>query len=161
MHKKTTVRPVSFKHWPALLLENELTSMVLIPEIGGKVVSIKSLATECEFLWQDDTRPYATPHYGELFANYDASGFDECFPSIGQCAYPEFPWQGITIPDHGEIWCGADGVGGVADLGGERGGGGGCQRRGDQHRGDRAQQQQPWPSPGGPTRDFLYEILST
>ena len=106
MVKKILARPITFKNWSAFQLENDFTSMVLIPEIGGKAVSIRSVATGREFLWQDSTRPYKKPRFGDAFANYVASGFDECFPSIGECVYPEFPWKGITVPDHGELWCG-------------------------------------------------------
>src|SRR5258706_12253463 len=96
---------VKFRNWAALKLENDFASLTLIPEIGGKTVSIQSLVTGCEFLWQGGSRPYRQPRYSDGFGNYDASGFDECFPTIGECAYPEFPWQGITVPDHGELWC--------------------------------------------------------
>jgi hypothetical protein len=94
-----------FKNWSAVLLENAFTSMTILPEIGGKVVSIQSRTNGHEFLWQDDTRPYVQPRYSDAFGNYDISGFDECFPTIGECPYPDFPWQGISIPDHGELWC--------------------------------------------------------
>ncbi len=96
---------ITFKGWPAVQLENDFASIVIIPQIGGKIVSIQSRSGGREFLWQDDTRPYRQPRYGDGFGNYDASGFDECFPTIGECIYPEFPWQGIIVPDHGELWC--------------------------------------------------------
>ncbi len=105
MHKEIRGSPVHFKNWPALILENDFASMIVIPQIGGKVVSLQSRVTGREFLWQDDTRPYRQPRYGDAFGNYDASGFDECFPSIGECSYPGFPWQGVSVPDHGELWC--------------------------------------------------------
>src|SRR5579862_4893411 len=79
--------------------------MVILPEIGGKIASLRSEESGTEFLWQDDTRPYRPILYGDDFGNYDASGFDECFPTIGECRYPEFPWEGVTAPDHGELWC--------------------------------------------------------
>ena len=44
------------------------------------------------------------PEYGGAFERYDISGWDECFPSIGQCYYPEPPWHGVVVPDHGELW---------------------------------------------------------
>ncbi len=97
--------PVEYRGWPALTLKNAFASMVVIPELGGKIVSLSSVATATEFLWQDRTRPYRTAVYGDAFGDYDASGFDECFPSIGECDYPTFPWQGSAVPDHGELWC--------------------------------------------------------
>ena len=32
------------------------------------------------------------------------SGFDEVFPSIESCYYPVEPWEGVKVPDHGEVW---------------------------------------------------------
>jgi len=49
-------------------------------------------------------RPFRIPTYGANFADYDISGFDECFPAIAEGFYPEDPWKGIHIPDHGELW---------------------------------------------------------
>ncbi|MBC7814546.1 MAG: DUF5107 domain-containing protein [Burkholderiales bacterium] len=105
MSNAIKVSSTTFKSWAAVVLENDFASMTVLPEIGGKVVSIKALPTNREFLWQDDTRPYRLPQYGNIFGSYDASGFDDCFPTIGECLYPEFPWEGITVPDHGEMWC--------------------------------------------------------
>lgn len=89
---------------PALQLQNEHASLVVLPELGGKIVSLRSSISGTEFLWQDPSRPYRTPQYGDDFGNYDASGWDECFPSIGACAYPAAPWSGSVVPDHGELW---------------------------------------------------------
>jgi hypothetical protein len=76
--------------------------VALLPEVGGKIISLRS-ATGREWLWQT-RRPYRRPVYGAPFADYDISGFDECFPGIAEGPYPDRPWQGTTIPDHGELW---------------------------------------------------------
>ncbi|MBX3062996.1 MAG: DUF5107 domain-containing protein [Anaerolineae bacterium] len=94
-----------FRNWNALYLENAHVCVVVIPQLGGKIVSIQSRASGREFLWQDETRPYRSQRYGDEFGNYDISGFDECFPSIGACNYPDYPWADVAIPDHGELWC--------------------------------------------------------
>ncbi|MBA3945892.1 MAG: DUF5107 domain-containing protein [Herpetosiphonaceae bacterium] len=91
--------------WPAVKLEDEHATLIILPELGGKIVSLRSKATATEFLWQDPTRPYRQPIYGDEFGNYDASGFDECFPTIAAAPYPNEPWAGIPVPDHGELWC--------------------------------------------------------
>jgi hypothetical protein len=31
-------------------------------------------------------------------------GWDECFPTIARANYPGHPYDGIPIPDHGELW---------------------------------------------------------
>src|SRR4051812_16779214 len=91
--------------WPAWQLEDAQCSLIVLPDLGGKIVSIRSKSTGVEFLWQDPTRPYRRPIYADEFGNYDASGFDECFPTIAPAPYPEAPWASIAIPDHGELWC--------------------------------------------------------
>ncbi len=96
---------VEFDGWPALALENEHARLVVIPELGAKIVSLRSQSSGTEFLWKDPTRPYRRPVFGDAFGNYDASGFDECFPTIAECPYPEEPWAGVTMADHGELWC--------------------------------------------------------
>jgi hypothetical protein len=42
--------------------------------------------------------------YGGGFGDYDISGFDDAFPTLAEGIYPEFPWKGIMLPDHGEVW---------------------------------------------------------
>jgi len=42
---------------------------------------------------------YGMPHLDGWFA-----GWDECFPAIAPGPYPRHPYEGIAVPDHGEIW---------------------------------------------------------
>ncbi len=75
---------------------------VIIPELGGKIASI--LWRGKELLARNPERPFQLARYAAPYADYDASGFDECFPTIGPCLYPEYPWIGVELPDHGELW---------------------------------------------------------
>ncbi|HEY8601169.1 MAG TPA: hypothetical protein VIL85_22240 [Thermomicrobiales bacterium] len=77
--------------------------VALLPEVGGKIISLRSSVGR-EWLWQARRRPYRRLAYGAPFEEQDISGFDECFPGIAEGPYPEPPWQGTTIPDHGELW---------------------------------------------------------
>jgi hypothetical protein len=77
--------------------------VALLPEVGGKMISLRA-PTGREWLWQTPRRPYRRPEYGGAFDAYDISGFDECFPGIAESPYPNGPWQGVTVPDHGELW---------------------------------------------------------
>jgi hypothetical protein len=74
-------------------------SVSVVPELGGKVCSIVWCGREV--LARNPLRPAA---YDRPYAEFDASGFDECLPTIGACPYPEGPWQGVSVPDHGEVW---------------------------------------------------------
>lgn len=80
--------------WPAWSLSNEQVSLVAVPELGGKVASVRTGSEGAELLFQP-TEPYRSRQPGDLFADHDASGWDECFPSV----LPE----GV-LPDHGEVW---------------------------------------------------------
>lgn len=85
-------------------LQNACVSVSFIPELGGKMISLKRVASGREFLLQPPERPYRRPAYGARFEDYDTSGFDECFPSVSSCAYTQGKEKVHAIPDHGELW---------------------------------------------------------
>ena len=74
----------------------------LLPELGGKIYSIRWQGRE--LLASNPRKPFRRAQYAAPYAEYDASGFDECFPTIGPCQYPIYPWAGTEMPDHGELW---------------------------------------------------------
>ena len=86
-----------------LTLESSKLSVSFLPELGAKMSSLKSLVTGREFLLQP-TKPYRRPSYGAEFADFNTSGFDECFPTISPCVYPTGQLAGQRLPDHGDLW---------------------------------------------------------
>ena len=77
-------------------------SLKVIPELGGKISSL-----ECdgrEILARNPLKGFRLARYGAPYSDYDASGFDECLPTIGPCLYPEGTLGGVEAPDHGELW---------------------------------------------------------
>ena len=48
-------------------------------------------------------RALRSPHPTTAFEESDASGFDECLPSVSACEI-DSPSGRIAIPDHGEFW---------------------------------------------------------
>lgn len=92
-----------FQGLERITVENERVSFSLLPEIGGKMISLILKESEHEYISLSG-RPFRIPPYGANFADYDISGFDECFPTIAEGFYPKGPWKGIHIPDHGELW---------------------------------------------------------
>jgi hypothetical protein len=106
MSKRCTFRSVDVSGFQGIELANDLISLTVVPEIGGKIVSIYNLTSEREWLSLNPHLQLQSPHYdGAFIAAYDSGGLDECFPSITRDAYPTEPWQSILIPDHGELWC--------------------------------------------------------
>jgi galactose mutarotase-like enzyme len=89
----------------ALQIENVVIqagacTLTLIPALGGKLSSLRIGSRE---LLQTPLNPYAPRTHTMAFSEGDASGWDECLPSVAECvvqaqAGPAF------IPDHGDLW---------------------------------------------------------
>lgn len=101
---RVVVKAGAFRGFEAVLMRSTALNLAVLPSLGGKIASLRSEATGTEFVWQDPTRPYRTAVFGPDFGEYDASGIDECFPSVNACRYPEEPWRGVEAVDHGELW---------------------------------------------------------
>lgn len=79
--------------------------LTLVPELGGKISSLRDARTAREWLWRHPRFVYKrVPHGTSYVAEADTGGWDECFPSVAPCSYPSEPWQGVAIQDHGELW---------------------------------------------------------
>jgi galactose mutarotase-like enzyme len=91
-----------YKGMPSYAAENGHIRVEMVPELGGKLVSLLHKETGKEWLLDSGARPLRTPAYGSSFADWDMSGWDECFPTIDGCEVGE---DGSTrLPDHGELW---------------------------------------------------------
>lgn len=100
----TKINTVRGEDLQRIVLQNEALRAVLLPELGGKIASLVSLKTGREFLLQHPDRPCRRARYADSMSDYDISGFDECLPTISACPYPEQPFEGVLMPDHGEVW---------------------------------------------------------
>jgi hypothetical protein len=87
---------------PAVMLREHDLEITVIPSLGGKISSIRWGGRE--LLARNPYKALQPARYAAPYADYDASGFDECLPTIGPCRYPEHPWRGVELPDHGEFW---------------------------------------------------------
>lgn len=91
--------------WPAIAMENEALRLVVIPELGGKIVSLKSRRTGREWLWSNPHLPLTKPpHNPPDFGHYDSGGWDEIFPTVDPCNVPGSAWGERRLTDHGELW---------------------------------------------------------
>jgi galactose mutarotase-like enzyme len=84
--------------FPALTLENEAMRVVIVPELGAKIVSLYDKNHGREWL-VPPIRPVKQTVYGSVFVDQDMSGWDEMLPTIIACT-----WEGAHLPDHGEVW---------------------------------------------------------
>ncbi len=88
-----------------MTLENSYCSISVDPERGAKITSIRYKQQDREILLVPDTIdeiPY--PEYGQEYGPQQSWGFDEMFPTINKevCSHPH--WEGMVMPDHGEVW---------------------------------------------------------
>jgi hypothetical protein len=100
--------PVTATTWhgvAALALENEQLRVVVVPQIGAKIVSLFDKRAAVEWLVGPGTRPFRPVAYGASFEAQDMSGWDEMFPTISACAYSGAGAHTVVVlPDHGEVW---------------------------------------------------------
>ena len=86
-------------------IQTGVIALTLVPELGGKISSLRDRRNGHEWLWRHPRYPYKrVPHGSSYIAEADTGGWDECFPSVSACSYPSEPWQGVAIQDHGELW---------------------------------------------------------
>ncbi|MRN55893.1 hypothetical protein [Paenibacillus monticola] len=96
-------RKAEIEGYAAWIGETDLVSIGIIPELGSKMITLRNRKTDREWLWRSG-KPLGNGGYGSSFAAGDESGWDEMFPCIDACMYPQQPWQDRAIPDHGEVW---------------------------------------------------------
>lgn len=94
---------VKFKERHAIEIENDFLRVIVIPELGGKIASIFRKDKEFELLFQNKEQFYQTPQLYSCFQEFDASGFDDAFPTIDK-SNVLINGKNIVYPDHGEIW---------------------------------------------------------
>lgn len=89
----------------AIQVDTGPLALTVIPELGGKVSSLRDQRTGREWLWRHPRLPYQpVAADGSYIRQADTGGWDECFPTVAPCAYPAAPWRGAGLPDHGELW---------------------------------------------------------
>ena len=86
-------------------IENEALRMEVWATIGGKVSSVIDKADGYELLFTYPSEiPIEQAKYDRPYAQSWCVGWDELMPAEGGGAYPAFPYKGIAVPDHGELW---------------------------------------------------------
>ena len=93
-----------YKDQEAITLESSLIKAQFLPHIGSKMCSFVYKPRNLDLLIHRQGKDYRLEAYDGDYLKGECSGFDEMFPSILECYYEEYPWKGIKIPDHGEVW---------------------------------------------------------
>ena len=84
---------------PAVVLENRLLRAVLLPGLGGKIISLVDKTADIELLWRNERVPVRPVPFGSGYDEVFLGGWDELFPND----QPEL-LAGEPMPDHGELW---------------------------------------------------------
>jgi hypothetical protein len=87
-----------------ITIENDAVSIEVWPQFGGKVASIIDKADNFDLLFSYPTEFPSGPQYDSAYNKTWYAGWDECFPAIIPCKYVRHPYEGISVPDHGELW---------------------------------------------------------
>lgn len=98
------IRRDRYKDVDAVVLENAILRVSLLPEYGGKIASIYHKPSGYETLYQNPAAEYRKTGYAASYLAGELSGFDDMFPTISECHYESDPWKGTVAPDHGELW---------------------------------------------------------
>jgi galactose mutarotase-like enzyme len=74
--------------------------VTILPRFGGKIASIRLKGRE---LLQQPLAPIELRTRTMGFDESDASGWDECLPSVAPCSVP-YADGVVKVPDHGDLW---------------------------------------------------------
>ena len=85
-------------------VENDSLRMEVWPSFGGKVSSLLDKADDFELLFNYPVEIPTNPQYDTAYAKGWYAGWDECFPAESPSPYAGHPYDGIAVPDHGELW---------------------------------------------------------
>jgi len=85
-------------------IANDHLELEVWPHFGGKVLSMIDKADGYELLFNYPAEIPENPFYDVPYSEGWYAGWDECFPGIGMGKYPGHPYEGVTVPDHGELW---------------------------------------------------------
>jgi hypothetical protein len=85
-------------------IENDSISIEVWPTLGGKVSSLIDKVDQYDLLFNYPAELPDSPRYDSSYGNHWSCGWDECFPAVAPSVYPRHPYNGIAVPDHGELW---------------------------------------------------------
>jgi galactose mutarotase-like enzyme len=89
----------TFLSYKAIVLENRLLRIVVLPELGGRIWSVIYKPLDREIVWQNPRIDPQKAPFGSAFDNVWCGGWEEMFPTAAPATI-----NGEVYPDHGEIW---------------------------------------------------------
>lgn len=98
-----SMETASYKDRPAVRVTTEVMTALFLPEDGGKLVSVRSMADGFEFLCQNPAPAYAPLTLSGSYIASECSSWDDMFPTIDPWTPEDGPYAGRTWLDHGEV----------------------------------------------------------
>ena len=98
------INPSQYKDQPAVTIESETIRAQFLPGIGAKLASLIYKPHNFELLVQRPGEKYLTQPFDGVYTDGECSGLDDMFPTIDTCFYDRYPWDGVKMADHGEVW---------------------------------------------------------
>lgn len=98
-------QPATWRGLPAWRVASGDVWVVVCPARGAKITSLFDVRGAREWLTTAAPGELRPLTYGALWSAYEMCGWDEVFPTLGECAHPG-PGRstGVRLPDHGEVW---------------------------------------------------------
>ncbi len=94
----------TYKDQKAIALENGSLRCLFLPDTGASLASVYLKEQSRELLVQRPEPNYRRVPFGGSYVDAECSGMDDMFPTIDACYYERFPWSGVKLADHGEVW---------------------------------------------------------
>jgi hypothetical protein len=101
---KVKISKTSYKNQPAVTIETSQVLAQFLPGIGAKLASLIYKPRDFELLVQRPDPAYRMQPFDGDYVAGECSGLDDMFPTIDACYYDRFPWNGVKMADHGEVW---------------------------------------------------------
>jgi len=104
---KAQIEHQTWGQWPSIKLSTEAVELVVVSEVGARVVSLRDKRRDREWLVQGEPptelEQMAWAEEGVAFGGRESFGWDECLPTTSICGDPLVP-TGPDLRDHGDQW---------------------------------------------------------
>ncbi len=90
------------KETPCVVLSNESLTVKILPEIGGKIISMKD-SSGAEYLDRGSCE-YKARSPGMTYKDTEFDGIDEIFPTMAECNMPAGEFKGAKLHPHGDLY---------------------------------------------------------
>jgi galactose mutarotase-like enzyme len=96
MPRSASILKTSVGGLKGIVIENEKLRVVVLPDLGGRIISLIYKPTEAEFAWHCPDVPFKKPDHQIEYEN--VSGFFDCLPTTDPCTFKE-----KKLPAAGEV----------------------------------------------------------